>query len=132
MSENKTEKEMAKKILEDGLKEKQNPTEDIGQLKCVWDLGIEHEGDVSNRGMFDDQISIPICDGCFEVHNRIMYLHEQKIDVDIILLLSRSARDELYEAYREVNSEEYKERPVDPVTGLRKTIKNEEAKLKGE
>jgi hypothetical protein len=81
-------------------------------MKCVWNMGYDCGGEVAEAKMFDDQITIPICETHLEDHKMVMYLHKQKIDVDVILMLSLSARKELYGAYKVVNSEEYKKKSL--------------------
>lgn len=44
---------------------------------CIWNFGVDHIGEISEKMLsFPDgsKLSVSICDGCFEKHNRVIQI----------------------------------------------------------
>lgn len=78
---------------------------------CVWNYeGLPcDDGEVTVETIFDGKLKVPMCKGCYNHHNKIIYLcDEQKIDIEVLMFASASAREEFYKAFKHVNSDEFK------------------------
>lgn len=68
--------------------------------KCVWNMGDECEGEVTNEDIFENQIKVPICENHFTQHKEVMFLHSKGEDIDELMQMSREERRELFEKVR--------------------------------
>lgn len=55
------------------------------QEQCVWHLGTECSGAVSQVGMIGQQITVPICELHLHQHKCIMALHSKGYDIEEVL-----------------------------------------------
>jgi hypothetical protein len=55
------------------------------ELKCVWHLGSNCTGEITEQELFNHQIRIPICECHLAEHKEIMLLHKNGYDVEEIL-----------------------------------------------
>ena len=84
------------------------------KLICVWNLGNDHSDNVKYELLFDSKykIKVPICESCFNHHKKIIYLHKQKIDLEVVMLLDMSVISELYYAYTYTNYKKENKNPM--------------------
>ena len=61
-------------------------------LKCVWAMGTECEGDVEEVEFFSNQIKVPVCASHIEQHSHVMILHKNNYDVEEMLQQSAEYR----------------------------------------
>lgn len=55
------------------------------ELRCVWNMGGECDGEVKEVEFFNHQIKVPVCEGHVEQHTHVMILHKNGYDVEEIL-----------------------------------------------
>lgn len=69
--------------------------------KCVWNLGTPCNGKVSCRGLFADQIVIPICEQHFEEHKKLMALYSGGVDIESLLGMGSNERNNAFDSLPE-------------------------------
>lgn len=52
------------------------PNEEGKEIVCVWDMGSGCRGDVNKRLMFHGQLEIPVCDGHYLDHAKLMAVND--------------------------------------------------------
>ena len=61
------------------------PPEVEEELKCIWDMGTPHNGEVKKVEFFSKQIKVPVCESHIEEHKYIMILHKNNYDIEEVL-----------------------------------------------
>lgn len=65
----------------------------MGDTKCVWNMGTDCDGDVDNRTMFNQQLTIPACDKHFREHQVVMALHSTGLDIEEVMEMTVEERN---------------------------------------
>jgi hypothetical protein len=76
------------------------------KLKCVWNMGYDCSGEISEVPMFDDQITAPACEAHYEDHKRVLFLHKYGHDVEEMLKLSPEERKSVFDKVRKEHPDE--------------------------
>ena len=63
-------------------------------LTCVWNMGSDCGGEVSEEPMFRDQLKVPVCSKHYEEHLKLMLLiKDSKNTTEDLLKLTQEERD---------------------------------------
>lgn len=73
---------------------------DEKELKCVWDMGYECSGEITEETIFNGQVTVPICELHLKDHKQLLFLHDHGEDVEEILQLSLEDRQKLFDQIR--------------------------------
>jgi hypothetical protein len=64
--------------------------------KCVWNMGYDCSGEITEETIFNGQIAVPICEAHLKDHKQMLFLHAHGEDVEEILQLSPEDREKLF------------------------------------
>jgi len=76
------------------------------ELTCVWNMGYDCSGDVTQEEIMDKQISVPVCELHLKDHKQIMFLHKHGEDVEKVLMSSPEERQALFDKIRKEHPDE--------------------------